>query len=358
VTIEAILLVGGAGTRLRPLTVHTPKPMLPVAGVPLVVHQLTRAREAGVDRLVLATSYRPEVFRRELGDGGVVGLEVEYVTEEVPLGTAGALRNVADRLTSAPDDPVWILNGDIISGHDMAAQLLLHQRTGAAVTLHLTEVADPRPFGVVPTDRDGRVSAFLEKTAEPAGNQINAGCYLFRREVLDRIPPGRPVSVERETFPHLLDAGAPVYGYLDDSYWLDLGTPAAFVAGSRDLVLGLAPSPALPGTPGPALVLPGASVAADATVDGGSCVGAGARVDPAAVVDGSVVFPDARIGRGAVVRHSAVGRGAVVGDGTRLDEVVVGDGARIGAGNELLAGLRVWPDAVIGDRAIRFSTDA
>src|ERR1700712_1206230 len=243
--------------------------MLPAAGLPFVHHQLAQAKAAGIDHVVLATSYKAEVFEAHFGDGSALGLDLEYVTETEPLGTGGGIRNVAPRLRGAPGDPVVIFNGDVLSGHDIAAQLALHRSRGAAVTLYLTEVEDPRAFGCVPTDDDGRVTAFLEKTPEPVTNRINAGCYVFRRSVIDAIPTGRPVSVERETFPELLAAGELVVGFVDTSYWLDLGPPAAYVTGCRDLVTGRAPSPAVTEA-GEFLVLPGASVADDAELSGGT----------------------------------------------------------------------------------------
>jgi mannose-1-phosphate guanylyltransferase len=353
---EAIVLVGGQGTRLRPLTVRTPKPMLPAAGVPLLTHQLLRLREAGVRRVVLATSYRAEVFTAYFGDGAALGLELECVTETEPLGTGGGIRNVADRLRSGPEDPVFVLNGDVLSGHDLGAQLKTHAATEAAVTLHLVQVADPSAFGSVPTDGTGRVEAFLEKTPNPISDQINAGCYLFRRDRIDTIPAGRVVSVERDTFPGLLAAGEVITGYVENAYWLDLGTPAAFVRGSADLVLGALASPAVP-RPGPALVLPDALVAADAVLDGGSTIGAGAVVGSGAVISGSVLLDRAWIGAGAEVRDTVVGAGARVGERTRLTGVVVGDDALIGADNELITGARVWTEAIVPDGALRFSPD-
>ncbi len=278
---EAILLVGGKGTRLRPLTVHTPKPMVRAAGVPFLTHQLARARAAGVDHIVLATSYLAEVFEPYFGDGSSMGLHIEYVTEKEPLGTGGAIRNVAARLHSGPDEPVLVFNGDILTGLDIRRLVRTHETSGADVSLHLTKVTDPRAYGLVPTDDTGRVLAFLEKPQTPeeiVTDQINAGAYVFRRSVIDTIPAGRPVSVERETFPGLLSAGAHLQGMVDSTYWLDLGTPAAFVRGSADLVLGRAPSPAVPGRCGDRLVLPTARVAPDAKLTGGTVVGEGAFV--------------------------------------------------------------------------------
>lgn len=357
---EAILLVGGQGTRLRPLTINTPKPMLPVAGVPCTEHQIARAREAGVTRIILGTSYRAEVFRDYFGDGSKVGVELVYAVEEHPMGTGGAIRHVADRLLSGPDDPVMVFNGDVLSGVDLRHLLAVHAETRAAVTLYLTRVADPRAFGLVPTDPDGRVTAFLEKpttAAEIVTDQINAGCYVFTRSVIDTIPTGRPVSVERETFPRLLASGARLQGVVDEGYWLDLGTPLAFVQGSADLVTGRAPSPAVPGTTGPALVLPGAEVSSEALLSGGTVVGAGATVGAGAEVRGSVLLDGAVVSAGAVVRDSVIGAGAIIGAGASLDGVVVGDRAMIGPGNELTRGARVWPGVALGETAVRFSSD-
>jgi mannose-1-phosphate guanylyltransferase len=354
-SVDAILLVGGKGTRLRPLTISAAKPMLPTAGVPFVAHQLARARAAGIDHVVLATSYRAETFEEYFGDGSDFGLELEYVTETEPLGTGGGIRNVADRLRS---EHVVVFNGDILDGHDIAGQVKLHADSGAAVTLYLTRVADPRAFGCVLVDDNDRVLEFREKDPNPPTNLINAGCYVFRRDVLlSAIPFGEVVSVERDTFPALLGSGALVQSFVDDAYWLDLGTPAAFVRGSCDLVLGTISSPAVPGPTGAYLALPGAMIDPSATVSGGTTLGVGAQLSAGAVVDSSVLFDGAQVGDRAVVTRSVLGRDVVVGARAVLEDVVIGDGARIGADVELRAGARVFPGAVLGDGAIRFSSD-
>ncbi|MGQ0632320.1 MAG: sugar phosphate nucleotidyltransferase [Sporichthyaceae bacterium] len=351
---EAVILVGGQGSRLRPLTLTTPKPMLPCAGVPFLTHQLLRLRAAGVLHVVLATSYRAEVFAEYYGDGAELGLELEYVTETEPLGTGGGIRNVAQHLTGSQDDAVIVLNGDVLSGHDLGAQLDVHARTDAAVTLHLVKVADPRAFGAVPTDPDGRVTAFCEKDPHPVTDQVNAGCYVFRRAVIDAIPAGRVVSVERETFPGLLAAGIRVQGHREDAYWLDLGTPQTFIQGSVDLVRGVLASPAVR-DPGPCLIGADALVAADAAIDGGTSVGSRAVIGAGAVVQGSVLFDDVWVGAGAVVRDSVLGAGARVGERCVVTGAVLGDGALLGADNELAAGARLWTNAVLPEGALRFS---
>jgi len=297
--IEAILLVGGQGTRLRPLTISTPKPMLPVAGFPCTEHQIARAREAGISRVVLGTSYRAEVFEDYFDHGQSAGVELVYAVEDQPLGTGGAIRNAANHLTCGPNDPVVIFNGDVLTGLDIAGLVEKWREAEADVALYLTRVEDPRAYGLVPTDEAGRVLEFLEKPTRPeeiVTDQINAGCYVFRRSVIDSIPDGVPVSVERETFPALLNSGATVIGVVDEGYWLDLGTPLAFAQGSADLVLGNAPSPLVVGNVGDAFVDASAEVSPTAILRNGTYVGPGAKIGDGAVIYESVIFPDVVIG--------------------------------------------------------------
>ncbi|MGI8677229.1 MAG: sugar phosphate nucleotidyltransferase [Jatrophihabitans sp.] len=350
---DAVILVGGLGTRLRPLTLSAPKPMLPTAGVPFLTHLIARLSDAGISHVVLGTSYRAEVFEDHFGDGTALGVELEYVVEADALGTGGGIRNVADVLRG---DTVLVLNGDNLVGADLVELVAQHRKRDADVTLCLTKVADPRAFGCVPTDADGRVTAFCEKDPNPVTDQINAGLYVFRRSVIDTIPGGRPVSVERETFPDLLASGAKVYGLVYAGYWRDFGTPADFVSGSCDLVLGRAPSPAV-ADPGRSLVLPGAAVEASARVWGGTTVGRGATIGANAQVEASVLFDGAQVAAGAVVRRSVLGAGAVVRAGAVVEDCVIGDRASIGARVELLGGVRVWPDVHLPDCSVRFSSD-
>jgi len=337
-----VIVAGGFGTRMLPLTERRPKHLLEVGGVPFLEHQITKLADAGVEHVVLATSYHAELFRPVLGDGQRYGVRLTYVTEDEPLGTGGAIRNVAQALDPDPAHAVVILNGDVLSGHDLRAQLddFHAARDGRPVdvSLHLVQVEDPRAFGCVPTDADGRVLAFLEKTEDPPTDQVNAGCYVFRRDVIDTIPAGEVVSVERETFPGLLEDGRLVVGHVETAYWRDVGSPAALVAASRDLVLGEAPSTA--SAPGPDGVL-----VVDASVEGevraGTSVLAGATVARGAVVTGSVLMAGSRVGEGAVVTDSVLGPGASVGAGARLDEAALGDEAVVPDGAVLPAGTRV-----------------
>ncbi len=351
--VDAVVLVGGKGTRLRPLTLSAPKPMLPTAGLPFLTHLLSRIASAGIEHVILSTSYQAAVFEAEFGDGYKLGLEIEYVTEERPLGTGGGIANVADYLRY---DSAMVFNGDVLSGAELCQVLQFHQTNEADVTLHLVRVGDPRAFGCVPTE-NGRVTAFLEKTQDPPTDQINAGCYVFERDIIDRIPRGREVSVEREVFPALLSDGVKICGYVDTSYWRDMGTPEDFVRGSADLVRGIAPSPALHGQRGERLVHDGAAVAPGAVVIGGSVVGRGAEIGAGVRLDGAVIFDGVKVEAGSVIERSIIGFGVRIGPRALIRDGVIGDGADIGARCELLRGARVWPGVSIPDGGIRYSSD-
>lgn len=348
--LEAILLVGGQGTRLRPLTISTPKPMLPVAGYSCTEHQIALAREAGIDRIILGTSYRAEVFESHFGHCEEFGLELIYAVEDEPLGTGGAIRHAAQHLTCSPDDPVVIFNGDVLTGLDVAGLVKKWRDAKADVAIYLTRVADPRPFGLVPTDSNGRVLEFLEKPTTPeeiVTDQINAGCYVFKRSVIDSIPNNQPVSVERETFPALLASNKIVIGVVDDGYWLDLGTPLAFAKGSADLVQGIAPSPLLLGRTGSAIIEKSASVDPSAIVTGGSYVGHNANIGAGTVIDGSVIFNEVQIASGSRVTNSIISTAANVGSECRIVDTVIAERAVINDRKSLEPGTLVFPDEVI-----------
>ena len=300
---SAILLVGGRGTRLAPLTNNTPKPMLQVAGVPFTEHQINKARAAGITEIVLATSFKAELFEPYFGDGKNFGISIKYAIEEVALGTGGAISNAGAMLEGS--GPVAIFNGDVLSKHDLDGQFKFHQANGADVTLYLTEVEDARAYGAVELDNTGRVSAFNEKMENPPTNIINAGCYIFNRGIIESIPVGKVISVERETFPQLLANGAKVFGFVDKSYWLDIGTPTALLKASRDLVFEMSKD---------FLALPESVIASDAILTGGSVVGRRSRIESLAQIDGSVI-----------------GENAIVGAGARLKDCFVADGFEVPA---------------------------
>ena len=295
---SAILLVGGRGTRLAPLTNNTPTPLLQVAGVPFTEHQINKARSAGITEIVLATSFKAELFEPYFGDGKNFGISIKYAVEEVALGTGGAISNAAAMLEGS--GLVAIFNGDVLSKHDLDAQFKSHESNGADVTLYLTQVEDARAYGAVELDDSGRVLAFNEKMENPPTNIINAGCYIFNREVIAAIPFGKVISVERETFPQLLSSGAKVFGFIDKSYWLDIGTPAALLKASRDLVSEMNKE---------FLSLPESTIASDAKVTGGSVIGRRSRIESLAQVEGSVIGDSAVVGAGARLKNCFVAEG-------------------------------------------------
>ena len=290
-----ILLVGGMGTRLKPLTNQTPKPMLPVAGLPVTERQLLAAKKAGIDTVILATSYLSEVFTPYFGDGSKWGMKLLYAIEDQPLGTGGAIRNAAALVNFVDSKEEFVIfNGDVLSGHNIAAQLDFHRRNQADATLHLIEVADARAFGCVPTDANGRVLDFLEKMEHPVTNAINAGCYIFNSSVISQIPEDTVVSIERETFPKLVKSGRPVFGYNEQSYWLDIGTPAALFQGSRDIV----------GTE--FLAGAGSKIGEGSVVTGGSSIGQGSTIGANCRITNSIIGDGVDIGDNCVIADSFI----------------------------------------------------
>jgi mannose-1-phosphate guanylyltransferase len=297
-----ILLVGGMGTRLMPLTHDTPKPMLPIAGLPVTEHQLIAAKRAGIKTIVLATSYLSEVFTPYFGDGSKWGLDLRYAVEETPLGTGGAIKNAATalNLTAGSDEPIVIFNGDVLSSHDLGKQIQEHVNHQADVTLHLTHVDDARAYGCVPVDENGRVTAFLEKMENPITNTINAGSYVFHPSVIETIAADKVVSVERDVFPALVAAGKKIYGYVEDAYWLDIGTPRALLAGSKHLV------------GGEFKVDTTSRIAASVILQDGTSVGQHCNIDENTLISGSIICAGVDVGAGSEIRNSFVAPGSHV----------------------------------------------
>ncbi len=351
--MKAVVLVGGEGTRLRPLTYTTPKQLLPVVEVPLLERVLGHLATAGVDHAILSLGYRPDAFVAAYPGDMAAGIRLSYAVEPEPLDTAGAIRFAA--LHGGVDETFFAVNGDVLTDLDITTLLDCHRRHDALATLHLTAVEDPSRFGVVTTDADGRVLAFVEKpTAGHApSNLINAGTYILEPEVLEKIPDGRPVSIERETFPDLATGGR-VYGVASPAYWLDAGTPAAYLKAHSDLLDGTRGGPPAPGASERAagvwvmgtptidgdvrpcsLIGRGAVIAAGARVVS-SVVGAGSIIESGAVVEGSVLLPGVHVDRGASVTGSILGHNAVVAEACAVSALtVVGDGEVLGRGVRL-----------------------
>ena len=370
-SLPAVILVGGQGTRLRPLTDRTRKDMLPLVDRPLVAYTFEHLARYGVEHAVVSCGHFPDQI--ESGFGARYGrLALEYAVEEEPLGTGGAIGFAAQRLEGS----FFALNGDSLREADLGELVRFHRSTGARATILLTPVADPSRYGLVRTAADGRVETFLEKPRpeEIDTDLINAGLYVLEPEVLELIPSGRPVSIEREVFPRLAAEGA-VYGIALPGYWLDVGTPESYLQAHRDVLERLFPTevgdalgadftlvdatadvhPKARLVP-PVYVGPGAVVEAGARLGSLAVLGAGSRLAEGVVVENAVVGSRATVGAGSTVIGSLVGDDADVGAGCDVHNLaVVGPGALLGSGNELDHGLRIGAGQNIPEKALRFS---
>jgi mannose-1-phosphate guanylyltransferase len=321
--VQALILAGGEGTRLRPLTLTVPKPVMPLAGRPFLTFMLDWLRRHGVDDVILSCGFMAGDVEAVLGDDHR-GMRLRYVHEDEPLGTAGPLRLAAD--LGLLEDRLLVLNGDVLTDIDLTAELALHEERGARGTLALIGVEDTASYGVVPTAPDGEVEAFLEKSAGPAPtNRINGGAYVLEREVIDLIPRGRAVSIEREIFPQL--AGTGLYGYLAEGYWIDIGTPERYLESTWDLLAGRVESD-----------LPERDETGSLVYDGSLVMGA--RVGPQAVVG-----RHCSVGQRSVLDRSVLHDRVVVGDDCRVSEAVLAEEVRLGDG------ARVEPGAIVGKGA-------
>jgi len=321
---KAILLVGGKGTRLMPLTTSVPKPMLRIAGAPVTEHQIVKAREAGVTEIVLATSYLADVFKPYFGDGSRFGIKIKYAFENQPLGTGGAIANAAAELSLSPDESIFIFNGDVLSSHNLRAQADLHFSKGASATLHLVEVEDARAYGCVPLAGDGKVLDFLEKMDNPIAKTINAGCYIFSKAALEKIPIGQVISVERETFPLLLKSAGSIFGYCDSDYWIDMGTPASMIKASRDLIMQPHISRATPKVAADRLVAPSANLHPNANVSAGSFIEDRVVIGENSQVLGSIIGADCVIESEVFIENSYLAPGSRVKSGSKLRGKIFG----------------------------------
>ncbi len=349
--MDAVVLVGGEGTRLRPLTYEIPKQMLPVVERPMIVRVLEWLATHGVDRAVLSLGYRPDAFLQAFPENRVAGVALAYAVEPEPLDTAGAVRFAAEH--AGVDDTFLVLNGDVLTDFDASALVEFHRSRDALASIALTPVTDPSAFGVVPTDERGQVTAFIEKPARANAptNLINAGIYVLETAVLDRIPTGRRVSIERETFPELVFARA-LYALASDAYWLDTGTPQQYLQAQLDILAGRRSGLTAPNAPE---VRPGIWIDSGADVVGKlgthTFVGREAAVAEGAVVEESVIGPGASVGVDAIVRRSVLMAGAEVGASAVVEDSVVGPRAVIGEGARLAGATVVGVGAEVPARS-------
>ena len=352
--MQALILAGGEGTRLRPLTSTMPKPVVPLANRPHLELMIEWLRSHGVDEVILSCGFLAEGVRRVLGDGRHLGVAFRYVEEPAPLGTGGALRFAGELLA----EQFLMLNGDILSDIDLTAQLAQHEQTGASATIALVAVDDPSAYGLVRRKADHSVSEFLEKPSpdEIDTNLINAGAYILERSVVEEMPPaGTNISIERDVFPRLVGRG--LFGYAAAGYWIDIGTPERYLQGTFDILEGNVQTPL-----GSRLEQSRGVVADGARIDGRAVapalIGEGSElmiVGPGSHIEDSVILDGARIGSSTRVRASIVGPAASIGDHCLVEgRSVVGEGVIVGNDNVLSAGARLFPGVKLGDGAIKF----
>jgi mannose-1-phosphate guanylyltransferase len=366
--MQAVILVGGQGTRLRPLTSTMPKPVVQLVDRPFIAYMLEWLRCHGIEDVIMSCGFLADGVRRVLGDGSRMGIRLRFIEEPDPRGTGGALK-LAEPLL---DERFLMLNGDVLTDIDLTAQIAQHEASGARATLALVPVADPSAYGLVVLREDRSVGDFLEKptVGDLQGNLISAGAYVLQREILDLIPPERNVSIEREVWPRLIDHG--LYGFPSDRYWLDIGTPARYLQGTFDILSGnvhtavrarlgedrLAvdgEAEVLGRIVPPALVERGAHVAAGAHVGSLVVLAQDVAVGAGSTVERAVVLAGTQIGEGCELRDCILAAGCRVGEGTTITGgAVLGDGVRVGAHNVITHGARIFPGVELPDGAIEF----
>jgi len=363
--MKAVLLVGGEGTRLRPLTCNTVKAMVPIVNRPFFEHLLDYLSTHDVDDIVVTLCYLPDRIESRFGSGSDWGVKLAYVMEETPLGTAGAVKNAEPHLNG----PFFVFNGDIITNIDLRAMLSFHRQRKAQATIALTPVEDPSAYGVVETSTDGRVNRFIEKPprGQAPSNLINAGIYVLEPEILRDVPRGTPYMFERQLFPRLLSEGAAVYAYPTTDYWIDIGTPDKYRQVQYDLLLEKCASPlyhkmiqsesgrvtCLNVHPsavveGPVVFGNNCYVGAGACIKGPSVLGDGCRVLDGSVIDRAIIWRNARIGRETSIQESVIGDNCSIGDRSIIETgSVVGDNVVVTEGTHLQTSQKVWPDTTV-----------
>ena len=367
--MQALILAGGEGTRLRPLTTTMAKPVVPLANHPHLELMIQWLRWHGVDDVILSCGFLADGVRRVLGDGERVGVPIRYVEEPEPLGTGGALRFAGDLLA----ERFLMLNGDVLTDIDLTAQLTQHERTGARATLALVGVDDPSAYGLVRRREDLSVSEFLEKPSpdEIDTNLINAGAYILERSVVDEMPPpGSNISIERDVFPKLVGRG--LFGFQAEGYWIDIGTPERYLQGTFDILEGnvrtnisaaleegrrvLAEGALLEGRAvAPTIIGEGSTISASATVGGRVVLGREVSVGPGSHIEDAVLLDGVEVGAYTRIRSAIIGPRVTIGEHCVIEAgAVIGEGVRIGPGNVLSAGARVFPGVELPEGAIRF----
>jgi NDP-sugar pyrophosphorylase family protein len=336
--IKAFILAGGKGARLRPLTLHTPKPIVPLANIPFLFFQIDHVKRARITEIILSLSYQPRKIHDLFGDGMKYGVTMRYTHEDQPLGTAGALKG-AEHLI---DDTTIVLNGDVLTDTDLCDVLQYHREKKADATIVLARVMNPTGYGLVEVDRNGHVVQFTEKPAEDeiTGDTINAGIYILERSVLERIPAHGPHSFERDIFPRLLNEGARFFAYLTRSYWQDIGSPQKYLEAHYGIISGRMRLPTYPLRACPPNQWEKSQVQLDSvSILDGACV-----IKPGVTIENSVLGEDCRVEEGALIKDSVIWSGTRICKNARVERALLGRQCHVGEGS------RLRPGTVLGDK--------
>jgi len=370
--VKAIILVGGEGLRLRPLTCNLPKPMVPIVNRPFLEHMVEHLKRHHIDQIILAICYLPDRIQSHFGDGSSFGVKLSYAVEQTPLGTGGAVKN-SERFLN---DTFLVFNGDIFSDLDLTEMIKFHRAHKAKATIALTPVDDPTAYGVVELDSQNRVKGFIEKPSwdKVTSNLINAGIYVMEPEILELIPAGVHSMLERGLFPDLVKRGIPFYGYRSHAYWLDTGKPDDYLKLNHDLLMGKAVS-RLPGKAiadgvwleegceihtsvklvGPIVMGRGCIIKQYAEISGPTVLGSGCIAGQGCILGEAILWQNVKLGKNVIVRNSVVGNNSAIGDNTQVaDGSIISDDVIIGRGNRLQHGVKVWANKTIEDNAISF----
>jgi mannose-1-phosphate guanylyltransferase len=362
--LKAVILVGGQGTRLQPLTCTTPKAMVPVLGRPFLEHVLIYLSKHGIKELVLAMGYLPDPIQKGLGDGSRLGVRLIYSVEKTPMGTAGAVKNAEVYL----DEPFVVLNGDVLTDINLTDMMAKHQAAGPKVSIALTPVDNPTVYGVVETDSTNRVLRFVEKPGwdKVTTNMINAGVYIVEPGVLNFIPANTPFMFEHHLFPYLLDNNYPIIAYPSRDYWIDIGTPKKYLQAHHDLLLKSGRSGIITEdvnnrldtgvrVEGPVMVGKECVIENGVQIIGPAVIGPYCTIGKGSLIDGAVLWENTKIGENTTIRNCIIGCGNNIEDNCQiLDECVLGDNVNIGTGSKLAPGARIWPSTVIKPNTTKF----
>ena len=355
--MKAVILVGGEGTRLRPLTWKRPKAIVPILNQPFLEYLIDYLKGHGIEEIILAMGYLPDPIQECLGDGTKLGVRLHYVVEDTPLGTSGAVKNVEAYL----DDSFLVFNGDIITSIDLTKMIKQHQESKSVVSIALTPVDNPTIYGVIETDEHGRVTRFVEKPGwdEVTTNMINAGIYILEHEVLARIQAAKPSMFEHDIFPSLLIDGQPIMGYPSESYWIDIGTPEKYLKVHQDLlrkkggqfvkVDSTSHIDIQAKVEGPVIVGQNCVISGDVSIKGPAVIGAGCRLDSGAVIEGAVLWDQIHVGKGARLVDCVVATGGRIHDDCLIPSgCVLGDNVELEPGCMMSEGTKVDPDTTLG----------